>query len=264
MPTVTNAMRTARQLERALSEGEPIEPLSESTGLVSIREAYQIQRCWTDLRRRHGETVLGHKIGLTSQAVQEQFGVHEPDYGSLWGSRFFPACGGLAEIPFDDFLQPRIEAELAFLIGEPLPKGPITAEGVIASTESIAIAIEVIDSRVKDWRVKLADTVADNASFGAFTLGPWSASLVRSNLATVELAVNLDGKLVTRGSGDVALGNPARCVVALAETLRSYGVELEPGDIVLSGSLVRAVPIAAGDTFTVTSEAQAPLSARFS
>jgi 2-keto-4-pentenoate hydratase len=252
----------ARQLDEAWEKRKPIAPLSEANGLT-VDEAYAIQSRWTDLRLARGERLIGRKIGLSSRAMQEQMGVNEPDYGSLWGSRFFPAAGGRAEMPAGLFLQPRAEGEFAFLIGRPLVAARVTPQDVLASTEAVAVAVEVVDSRITDWRIQLTDTVADNASYGALAVGPWSRSLRTADLRTLGMLIHHNGRLAVEGIGAAALGNPARAVAWLANKLTTFGVRLEPGDIVLSGSLGRAIPVHGGDLLILEVHGQPPLSVAF-
>lgn len=253
----------ARRLDAAWENREPIEPLSETEGLVSSDEAYAVQSRWTELRLERGERVIGRKIGLTSRAMQEQMGVNEPDYGSLWASRYFPASRGRAEIPAEVLLQPRAEGELAFLVAEPLTGTSVTPQEVLVATEALAVAIEVVDSRIDDWRIKLGDTIADNSSYGALTLGPWSRRLRVTDLRLVGMLINHNGLPVAEGIGAAALGHPARAVAWLANKLTSFGVSLEPGDIVLSGSLTKSIPVQRGDVFAVEMHGQPPLTAVF-
>lgn len=255
--------RLARLLEEAWEGRRPVQPLSESHGLSRVEDAYAVQAAWTELRLARGERVVGRKIGLTSRAMQEQLGVREPDYGTLWASRYFPATGGRVTFPADLFLQPRVEGEIAFLIGRRLQGPGVTLQEVLASTEAVAAAIEVVDSRIADWRITLADTVADNASFGAFTVGPWSRAWLYRDLRLTGMLVSHNGVEVVQGIGAAALGHPARAVAWLANKLAEFGVSLEPGDIVLSGALGRAVPVAAGDTISVEFDGQPVLVARF-
>src|SRR5919199_17387 len=161
-----DAEALARRLDEAWENRKPIAPLSESDGLEDVEQAYEIQSKWSELRRSRGERIIGRKIGLTSFAMQEQLGVDEPDYGSRWDSRYFPAQGGRAEIPAEPFLQPFLEGELAFLIGRPLAGPGVTLQAALAATDAIAVAVEVVDSRIEDWNIKLPDTIADNASYG--------------------------------------------------------------------------------------------------
>lgn len=253
----------ALMLDRAWEGRQPVPPLSESHGLTRAEDAYAVQSAWTQLRLSKGERIVGRKIGLTSRAMQEQLGVREPDYGTLWASRYFPAVGGRATFPANVFLQPRVEGEIAFLIGRRLAGPGVTLQEVLASTEAVAVAIEVVDSRIADWRITLADTVADNASFGAFTLGPWDRQWLQRDLRLTGMLISHNGVEAVQGIGAAALGHPARAVAWLANKLAEFGVSLEPGDIVLSGALGRALPVVAGDAISVEFDGQPPLVVRF-
>ncbi len=252
----------AQQLDAAWEQRLPIAPLSERMALIP-EQAYAIQSRWTELRLARGERVIGRKIGLTSRAIQQQMGVNEPDYGSLWASRHFPAVGGRVEVPADLFLQARVEGELAFLIGRPLREPGVTLHDVLAATDAIAAAIEIVDSRIADWRIKLVDTIADNASYGGFALGSWSRALRHADLRTMGMLLHHNGAPAVQGIGAAALGHPARAVAWLANKLITFGIHLEPGDIVLSGSLGPAIPVRAGDLFILEVHGQLPLSMRF-
>ena len=260
--TMTDAESLARRLDEAWENREPISPLSESEGLEDLGQAYEIQSRWSELRQSRGERIVGRKIGLTSFAMQEQLGVSEPDYGSLWNSRHFPATDGKVEIPTETFLQPFLEGEIAFLIGEQIGENA-TKEGVLAATEALAVAVEVVDSRIEDWNIKLPDTIADNASYGGFTTGPWSRSLREADLRTLGMLISKSDSRVAEGLGAASLGHPARAVAWLANKLASFGTRLEPGDIVLSGSLGRAVPVKRGDTFVIEVHGRPSLSVSF-
>ena len=253
----------AQRLDEAWENRDPIAPLSESEGLEDVERAYEIQSKWSELRTGRGERIIGRKIGLTSFVMQEQLGVSEPDYGSLWSSRYFPAQGGRAEIPFEPLLQPFLEGELAFLIGRPLSGPGVTLQQALAATDALAAAVEVVDSRIEDWNIKLPDTIADDASYGAFTVGPWSRSMREADLRTIGMLINKSGSRVAEGMGAASLGHPARAVAWLANKLASYGTTLEPGDIVLSGSLGRAVPAEQGDVFVLEAHGQPPLTVSF-
>lgn len=254
----------AARLDAAWQACRPVPPLSESEGLRSPDDAYAVQERWSALRAATcGERIVGRKIGLTSRAMQQQMGVDQPDYGSLWESRYFPSVRGRAEVPTELLVQPRTEGEIAFLIGRPLAGPGVTAQQVMAATEALATAVEVIDSRIQDWRITLADTIADNASFGALTLGQWSRRLRYAELRTLGMLVSCNGEPVVEGVGAAALGHPARAVAWLANTLGEFGVALQPGDIVLSGSLGRSVPSGRGDVFTLEMHDQPPLTVTF-
>lgn len=252
----------ARRLDDAWEGRAPIAPMTETDGLA-VEDAYAVQSAWTELRVGKGEKILGRKIGLTSKGMQEQMGVNEPDYGSLWASRYYPAKGGRAEVPTDAFIEPRLEGEVAFLIGRQLSGPTVTPQEVLAATEALAVAVEVVDSRVEDWRIQLADTIADNASYGGFVMGPWSKSLREEDLRTLGMLIQQNGSTVVEGIGAAALGSPARSVAWLARKLHSFGVELKPGDFVLSGSLGKAVPASRGDVFVLEAHGQPPLTVTF-
>src|SRR5512147_2526833 len=180
----------AQRLDEAAQTHVPISPLSESEGLTSIETAYAIQTHWTDMRTARGEKVLGRKIGLTSQAIQQQLGVDQPDYGNLWDTTFYPAKDGKVQIPASDFVQPRLEGEVAFLIGKSLRQPNLTLQDVLAATEACALGVEIVASRIADWRIKLVDTIADNASYGGFTLGPWDHQLPKADLAALMMTIH--------------------------------------------------------------------------
>ncbi len=239
----------AQRLDQAALTRVPIQPFSETENLISAETAYAIQKCWTDLRIARGEKVVGRKIGLTSKAIQEQLGVDQPDYGNLWGTTFYHVANGAVEIPANDFLQPRIEGEVAFLIGKPLHEPNITPEQVLAATDACALGIEITASRIADWRIKLVDTIADNASYGGFTLGPWDNKMLQSDLGALKMTIDLNGERASEGVGAAALGHPAKSVAWLANKLLEFGIALEPGDIVISGGITKMLPVRAGDQF---------------
>src|SRR5918998_5612152 len=261
--TAVDTEALARQLDEAWESRNSIAPLSETESLEDVDQAYEIQTKWSELRLSRGERIIGRKIGLTSFAMQEQLGVDEPDYGSLWESRYFPAKGGRAQMPTEPFLQPFLEGELAFLIGRPLAGPNVTLQEALAATDALAVAVEVVDSRIEDWNIKLPDTIADNASYGGFTTGPWSRSLREVDLRTVGMLINKSGKRAAEGMGAASLGHPAEALAWLANKLASFGTELKPGDIVLSGSLGRAVPAQQGDVFVLEAHGQSPLTVTF-
>ncbi|MDQ7040306.1 MAG: fumarylacetoacetate hydrolase family protein [Rhodothermus sp.] len=241
----------------------PVEPLSETAGLTQLDVAYAVQQAWTALRKKRGEQVLGHKIGLTSLAMQQQMGVDQPDFGHLWASRYFEPHGTQATIPIELFWQPRLEGELAFLLGQDLEGPNITPQEVLGATEAIAASLEIVDSRIRDWRIRIYDTVADNASFGAFTLGPWQQAARTFDLQQVGMLLYKNGVLHSQGVGAACLGHPARAVAWLANTLSQYGVRLKAGDIVLSGALAASFPVARGDVCTLCMQGFPPLTVVF-
>ncbi len=253
----------ARLLDEAWETRRPVPPLSETHGLTSIEDAYEVQRLFHERRVQRGERLLGRKIGLTARAVQRQLGVDQPDFGHLWASRYFPREGSLVEVPRELFLQPRIEGELAFLIGRRLAGPGVTPQEVLAATEAVAPAFEIVDSRIEDWRITITDTIADNASYGGFTLGAWRRDWLYRDLRTLGMVLERNGEPVAHGAGAAALDHPAAAVAWLADTFGRFGVALEPGDIVLSGSWIPVQPVEAGDVCVLRLADAEPLVLRF-
>jgi 2-keto-4-pentenoate hydratase len=253
----------AGRLDTAWRTGVPIAPISESDGITSVETAYAIQRRWTDMRLGRGEKIAGRKIGLTSQAIRQQLGVNEPDYGTLWESSFHRAHDGRVEIPAGSFLQPRIEGEVAFLIGQALRGPDVTRQDVLRATEACALGVEVVASRIADWRIQLVDTIADNASYGGFTLGPWDERLRQADLAALAMTIHHNGLLAAEGVGAAALGHPADSTAWLANKLSEFGVSLEPGDVVISGGITKMLPVKPGDRFVFSLTGQPEVTVSF-
>jgi 2-keto-4-pentenoate hydratase len=234
------ALRTARDQRR------PIAPLTESEPALSVGDAYAIAQRNVDARIAAGARVVGHKIGLTSPAVQQQLGVDQPDYGTL-----------LDEMQLDDgavidvgrYIAPRVELELAFRLAAPLPGPNVTADDVRRATADVAPAIELVDSRVRDWQIRLADTVADAASSAGFVLGAQSRPLGELDPTDVAAELWRGSELIERGHSSAVLGDPCVSVAWLANALLELGERLEPGQVILSGACTRMVPVAAGDRF---------------
>ena len=254
----------AQRLDTAWRTHTPIPPITETEGITDVKTAYAIQQHWTDMRLERGEKIVGRKIGLTSKAIQQQLGVSEPDYGTLWQSSFYQAQDGKVNIKASDFLQPRIEGEVAFLIGQPLREADITPEQVLAATEACAMGIEIVASRIADWKIKLVDTIADNASYGGFTLGPWDKQMRDTDLGALAMTIHHNGVPAAEGFGSAALGHPAISTAWLANKLLEFGVSLEPGDIVISGGITKMLPVKAGDEFVFSLTGQPSLTVTFS
>jgi 2-keto-4-pentenoate hydratase len=210
-----------------------------------------------------GERIIGRKIGLTTKAIQQQLGVNEPDYGALWASRHFPVEQGQAEVQTQLFLQPRLEGEIAFLLGQPLQGPDVTIQDVLKTTEAITSAFEIIDSRIADWRIKLVDTIADNASYGGVILGPWQHHLREADLRLLGMIIQQNGEPMVEGIGAAALGHPAAAVAWLVNKLSTFNIGLKPGDIVLSGALGRALALKVGDIFMLEMFSLPPLTVKF-
>jgi 2-keto-4-pentenoate hydratase len=235
----------AERLASAEAQASTIAPVTEIAADLTADDAYRIQLLNVERRRRAGERVRGHKVGLSSRAMQEQLGVDEPDYGHLFDTMFvFEA----SDIRVDELCAPRIEPEVAFVLGRALPAPGCTVADVLMATEFVLPALEVIDSRIADWRITLADTIADNASSARVVLGGNPTRLDAVDVRSLGAVVSRNGDVVATGASAAVLGNPATAVAWLANKVAAFGVRLEPGHVVLSGSCTQAVPVAAGDT----------------
>jgi 2-keto-4-pentenoate hydratase len=249
----------AEKLDAAMRTGAPLPHFDVSESINSLADAYAIQSAWTAMRVARGEKIMGRKIGLTAKAVQEQLGVDQPDYGTLWQSSFHEAKNGAVTIAASDFIAPRIEGEIAFLIGKSLDRPGIMPADVLAATEACALGVEIVDSRIADWKIKFFDTIADNASYGGFTLGPWDRKLRDADLAAIGMTISQNGAPVAEGTGAAVLGGPAISCAWLANKLLEFGVSLKPGDVVISGALMKMIPFKAGDRFIFDLAGQPPL-----
>ena len=228
----------AAQLDRA-----PIPPLSSSYPDLDPVDAYAIQQLNVDERLAAGERIVGHKIGLTSRVMQEMLGVSEPDYGVLFEAMVF-ADG--AAVAASSLLQPRVEVETAFTLARPLRGPGVTVADVLAATASVAPSIEIIDSRIADWKITLADTIADNASSAGIVVGS-GRPLGDLALEEVTATLELNGEQVASGSGADVLGHPAAAVAWLANKLSEFDHFLDAGEVVMPGSCTKAVAIGPGD-----------------
>lgn len=253
----------AERLQAAWETRRPIEPLSSGEPDLTLSDAYAVQRAWAGLREAAGERTVGRKIGLTSPAMQGQMGVGEPDFGDLWGSRRLGPDGGTGEAELDAFVQPKVEGEIAFLMEAPLVGPGVEEADVLAAAGAAAPAIEVVDSRIADWRIKLVDTVADNASYGGFLLGAWSEDLLARDLREVRLEVRDGAEVVSSELGTAVLGSPLRAVAWLANRLGEFGIGIAAGDVVLSGSFGPALSTRAGQRIAVEVADEPPVELRF-
>jgi 2-keto-4-pentenoate hydratase len=244
-----SAEKAAAELLTAYDTGEAIQPLTRTFPDLSLEDAYGIQRIQVDRWLRDGAVIKGHKVGLTSAAMQRQLGVDQPDYGHLVDSMFHTDS---APIDAGRFLQPRIEPEIAFVLGRPLAGPGVTAAQAISAVDFLLPALEIIDSRIADWKITLADTIADNASSGGVVLGTRPTRLDAVDLVTAGCLLHQNGELVQTGAGGAVLGSPLNALIWLANTLGALGVTLEAGHVVLPGSITAAIDVAAGDIVTAT------------
>lgn len=236
----------AEKLWDAQTSGIAIDRLTDAASDLTLEQAYGIQGLNRTRREGDGAKVIGYKIGITSDAVMAWLEVDQPDFGVLFDDMVTPDGGTIVT---DSLLQPRIEAELAFVLGADL-KGPgITAADVVRATSSVMPCLEIVDSRVKDWKIKIEDTVADNASSARLVLGGATAALSDIDLELFGMALKKNGRVVSSGAGAACLGNPINAVVWLANTLGRLGTPLLAGQVVLSGALGPVVEVNTGDFF---------------
>jgi 2-keto-4-pentenoate hydratase len=245
----TVLVEAAQALLAATRDCKPIEPLTETYPGITVDEAYRIQIQNVEVRLAGGRKVVGKKIGLTSPAMQQMFNVAEPDYGHLLDDML--VYQGV-EVPASRLLQPRIEGEIAFILERDLTGPGITPTDVMRATAGVAPALEIIDSRVRDWKIKIQDTVADNASSAAFVLGANLISPVGIDLRCVGYVMMKNGRLATTAAGAAVLGSPAQSVAWLANKMGEYGITLKSGEIILSGSAAAAIGVQAGDSIHLT------------
>lgn len=235
----------AQRLLTATRVRMPIEPVTKNYPEITVQEAYKIQILNVEARLSQGCKVVGKKIGLTSPAMQEMVGVDEPDYGHLLDDMFVYEGMGLDA---SQLLQPKIEGEIAFVLEKDLSGPGITSVDVLRSTAGVMASLEIIDSRIKDWQIKIQDTIADNASSAGFVLGSKLVPLANLDLRRVGFVMTKNGQLVGSGAGAAVLGNPVQSVAWLANRLADYGISLKAGEVILSGTPTAAVPVEAGDT----------------
>lgn len=234
-------------LRKAETEKKSVAPLTELYPNLTVDEAYHVQLKAIEQKISKGQQIAGKKIGLTSVAMQNLLGVDQPDYGHLLNTMEVSDKG---TIETNRLFQPKIEGEIAFVLKHDLQGPSVTVEDVLAATAYIVPALEVVDSRITDWKIKLPDTIADNASCGLYVLGKERFPVDGADLAKIEMKLFRNGELINTGYGADVLGHPATCVAWLANKLFEYGVTLKANEVILSGALSAAVEATKGDTFT--------------
>ncbi|MEV0586851.1 fumarylacetoacetate hydrolase family protein [Nonomuraea sp. NPDC050310] len=234
----------ADRLREAARTGKPCPPVRDLIGTAA--EGYAVQELNSRRALEEGRRLVGRKIGLTNFAVQKQLGVDSPDFGLLFADMAY--LDGLA-VPYERFLQPKAEAEVALVLGRDLEGGPFTVADVIGAVDFVLPAIEIVDSRIEGWDITLADTIADNASSGAFVLGNTPVELRGLDLRLAGMTMTRNGLEVSTGAGAACLGHPLNAAVWLADTLARSEFPLRKGDIVLTGALGPVVPVEPGDVF---------------
>ncbi|MDB5583602.1 MAG: hydratase/decarboxylase [Bradyrhizobium sp.] len=249
------------ELYAALRERRTVAPLIARDPSLTIDDAYAISLGVLARRKADGERVVGKKIGVTSKAVQDMLGVHQPDFGFLTDRMWIQ--GEKIDVEAHGLIQPRAEAEIAFLLKSDLNGPGVTAEDVLAATESIAPCFEIVDSRIQDWKIGIVDTVADNASCGVFVIGEARADPRDHDLPALHVTVTKNGQPLSEGYGAAVQGSPLQAVAWLANTLGAYGITLDAGDVILSGSLVPLEPARPGDVFEMELHGIGRCAARF-
>lgn len=257
---MNTAERYGAELYEALRDGRTVAPLIARDASLTIDDAYAISLDALARRRRDGERVIGKKIGVTSKAVQDMLGVHQPDFGFLTDRMWVE---GDIDVAAHKLIQPRAEAEIAFILKAPLAGPGVTQADVLAATECIAPCFEIVDSRIAEWKIGIVDTIADNASCGVFVLGEARADPRDFDLPALHVRVTKNGTPLSEGYGAAVQGSPLEAVAWLANTLGAYGVTLDAGDVILSGSLVPLEPAMAGDVFEMVLEGVGTCTARF-
>lgn len=240
--------KLADHLWDAEQAGQGVQALTEIQPELSIQEAYQVQLHNIDKKVKDGQKIVGKKIGLTSLAMQKLLGVDQPDYGHLL-DKMHVKNGD--EISFSRVMQPKVEGEIAFVLKEDLVGPSVSTEDVLRATDHILPSIEIVDSRVKDWKIKLPDTIADNASCGLYVLGDQPVRVSDIDLLQANMVLKRNGEVVNTGVGAAALGNPAYAVAWLANKLHEFGIVLKAGEVILSGALSAAVDAQPGDIFSI-------------
>jgi 2-oxopent-4-enoate/cis-2-oxohex-4-enoate hydratase len=252
--------RLGDELYRALTDRTVVEPLTSRHEGMTIEDAYQVQQRMLSRRLEAGERVIGKKIGVTSRAVMNMLGVFQPDFGYLLDGMLVNEG---ESIDASTLIQPKAEGEIAFVLKRDLMGPGVTNADVLAATECVMPCFEIVDSRIRDWKICIQDTVADNASCGVFVLGDRALDPRRIDLATCGMVLEKNGEIVATGAGAAALGSPLNAVAWLANTLGRLGIGLKAGEVVLSGALAAMFPAARGDNFRVSIGSLGGCSVRF-
>ncbi|MES2256994.1 MAG: 2-oxopent-4-enoate hydratase [Pseudomonadota bacterium] len=236
------------ELYSAFAECRAIVPLSERYPDISIDDGYRIQQRMIARRLEQGERIVGKKIGVTSQAVMSMLKVGQPDFGYMLDGMIYSDG---AAIEASSLIQPKAEGEIAFVLKKDLMGPGISAAEVLAATEGVMACFEIVDSRIRDWKITIQDTIADNASCGVFVLGDRMVDPRTLDLRTCGMVLEKNGEVVVTGAGAATMGSPVNAVVWLANTMGRLGIALKAGEIILSGALGGMVPVAAGDNLRV-------------
>lgn len=238
-------------LYQALVGGRTLEPLTQRWPEITLDDAYRVSLYTMERRVAAGDVVVGKKIGVTSEAVQRMLDVHQPDFGFITRDMAFED-GAQISLSANRLIQPRAEGEIAFRLRHDLQGPGVTEQDVLDATEYVIPCFEIVDSRIHDWKIRIQDTVADNASCGVFVLGREQVDPRELDLPNLHMRVFKNGAPISEGRGSAVQGNPLTAVAWLANTLGALGIPFKAGEIILSGSLVPLEPARAGDDFSLT------------
>lgn len=255
-----NIEQLGDELFDALNHARMVAPLTERFPQLTIEDAYAIQQRLLSRRVQQGERIIGKKIGVTSQAVMDMLKVNQPDFGQLT-DRMVVNQG--ASVPMSSLIQPKAEGEIAFVLKHDLAGPGVTVADVLRATEGVMACFEIVDSRIRDWQIKIQDTVADNASCGVFVLGDRLVDPRSLDLYTTGMVLEKNGRIVGTGAGAATMGSPVIAVAWLANTLGRLGMSLKAGEIILSGALSAMVPVVAGDQLRMSLAGIGSCSVRF-
>lgn len=253
--------RLGDELYAALRAQTVLAPLTDREPAITIDDAYYVSLRFLERRLADGEKVIGKKIGVTSKPVQDMLDVRQPDFGFLTDRMHYP--NGAAIPVAGNLIAPRAEAEIAFRLKSDLVGPNITEADVLAATDCIMPCFEIVDSRIRDWKIRIQDTVADNASCGVFVLGEAEADPRAHDLPKLKVTVFKNGKPLSEGLGSAVQGNPLTAVAWLANTLGRYDIPFRAGDIILSGSVVPLEPVGPGDEMRCEVEGIGSATCRF-
>jgi 2-keto-4-pentenoate hydratase len=255
---VVNALAT--RLLAAEAARAPIDPIAVELGTKDVASAYAVQAEVTRRGLADGRRLVGRKIGLTSKAVQQQLGVDQPDYGALFADMEIVTGG---EVRTAGLIQPRIEAEIAIVLDRDLPGQDVTMGELMRAVAYVVPALEIVDSRIKDWKITILDTVADNGSSARFVLGAAPKRLTDLDLEACGMAMTRNGAIVSVGSGAACLGHPLKAALWLARAMSTAGRSLRAGDVVLTGALGPVSPATSGEFYEARISGFAPVNVRF-
>jgi 2-oxopent-4-enoate/cis-2-oxohex-4-enoate hydratase len=254
--------KLGQELYQALRTQSTVAPLTDREHDITIEDAYHISLHMVNLRlEQDGERIVGKKIGVTSKPVQDMLGVFQPDFGFLTDSM---ECPDASDIPIaGNMIQPKAEGEIAFRLKKDLVGPGVTEQDVLDATATIMPCFEIVDSRIDDWKIKIEDTVADNASCGVYVLGKNEVDPRDLDLPKLKMTIYKNGEFNAEGLGSAVQGNPLTAVAWLANTLGEFGIPFKAGEVILSGSLAPLIPVVAGDEMSLEIEGIGGCSCRF-